>query len=54
MAKRADRVAFSAEVKCRYGSGVNIFAESAWGNHQVADGTPDEISGANTRWPSCH
>lgn len=43
MARRASRVAFSAAVECRYGGGVNIFAESAWGTDKFLTVRQDEI-----------
>ena len=43
MASRSNRVAFSAEPECRYGGGVNIFSEAAWGTDKYLTVRQDEM-----------
>jgi succinoglycan biosynthesis protein ExoW len=43
MARRVDRVAFSAAAEVRYGGGVNIFAEAGWGTDKFLTVRQDEI-----------
>jgi len=43
MAARSNRVAFSSEPECRYGGGVNIFAEAAWGTDKYLTVRQDEM-----------
>ena len=43
MATRSNRVAFSAEPECRYGGGVNIFSEAAWGTDKYLTVRQDEM-----------
>ena len=43
MAARSNRVAFSAEPECRYGGGINIFSEAAWGTDKYLTVRQDEI-----------
>jgi succinoglycan biosynthesis protein ExoW len=43
MALRTNRVAFSIEPECRYGGGVNIFSESAWGTEKFLTVRQEEI-----------
>lgn len=43
MAERGQRIAFSSEPECRYGGGVNIYSESAWGTNKYLSVRYDEI-----------
>ena len=43
MALSAKKIAFSSVPECRYGGGVNIFSESAWGSDKFLSVRHDEI-----------
>lgn len=43
MAASAGRIMFSAEPECRYGSGVNIFSEAAWGTDKFLTVGQDDM-----------
>jgi succinoglycan biosynthesis protein ExoW len=43
MARRSKRIAFSSQPECRYGGGVNIYSESAWGSNKYLSVRYDEI-----------
>jgi succinoglycan biosynthesis protein ExoW len=43
LALRSNKIAFSSAPECRYGEGVNIFSESAWGSDKYLSVTSDEI-----------
>ena len=43
LALRSDRIAFGDRPECRYGSGVNIYSDSAWGQEKYLTITIDDI-----------
>jgi succinoglycan biosynthesis protein ExoW len=43
LAQRSDRIAFGDRPECRYGPGVNIYSESAWGQEKYLTVIVDEI-----------
>lgn len=43
LASKSKRIAFSSEPECRYGPGVNIFADSGWGTDKYLTITHDLI-----------
>lgn len=43
LAQQSKRIAFSSEPECRYGGGVNIYSESAWGSNKYLSVRYDEI-----------
>lgn len=43
LAQQSKRIAFSSEPECRYGGGVNIYSESAWGTNKYLSVRYDEI-----------
>jgi hypothetical protein len=43
LALRSERIAFGDRPECRYGSGVNIYSESAWGQEKYLTVIIDDI-----------
>ena len=43
LARGSQKIAFSSDPECRYGAGVNIFADSAWGTDKYLTIQQDEI-----------
>ena len=43
IASRSRRIAFGGQPECRYGSGVNIYSESAWGQEKFLTVISDDI-----------
>jgi succinoglycan biosynthesis protein ExoW len=47
LAQRSRRISFSSEPECRYGAGVNIFADSGWGTDKYLTIEQDQMKWRN-------